>query len=92
MGQVFNELKRHPEVYTDAPYSMALRAANDRRRHAKLLLYDGPDSGTVELLRANLDTWEHNPSSFWTFAEPNLVLDPLIGIAMCYRRIKQFGP
>jgi hypothetical protein len=92
MGLVFAELHKHPDVYTNPPYSMSPRTTNDKKRHAKLLQYAGPDPATVQLLRANLDAWEQSPATFWTHAEPTVAHDPLAGLAMCYRRVQQIGP
>jgi hypothetical protein len=92
MGLVFGELKKHPEIYADAPFSMSVRAANDKRRHERLLQFEGPDPDTVQLLCENLDDWEQNPALFWTHASPSLSSDLLMGIAMFYRRVNQIGP
>ncbi|KAK0895379.1 hypothetical protein LTR91_022440 [Friedmanniomyces endolithicus] len=81
------ELKQErPSLFQKGLYTIKERAANKHARFQRMLDFQGPETGTMELLQAHKDECMSKPSAFWNYA-------PLLGpvglelqarIVMCY--------
>ncbi|TKA53639.1 hypothetical protein B0A55_13590, partial [Friedmanniomyces simplex] len=83
------ELKQErPSLFKRAPYTIKERAANENARFQRMLDFQGPETGTLELLQAHKDEWLSNPSAFWTYAPllRPVGLEPQAKIVMCYQK------
>jgi hypothetical protein len=93
MLEIYNEQKRYPERFKNAPFVIRERSSNEKERFQALLRFEGPDAGTVQALHKYTEEWELDPAQFWTFAEPDYVgQDPLASMAMYYQRLNQARP
>ncbi len=87
-GRLFTLAGKWNASYTlqDRALTGGLRAANKHARFQRMLDFQGPETGTMELLQAHKDECMSKPSAFWNYA-------PLLGpvglelqarIVMCY--------
>ncbi|KAK4905356.1 hypothetical protein LTR49_025341 [Elasticomyces elasticus] len=83
------ELKQErPSLFKTAPYTIKERAANENARFQRMLDFEGPETGTMDLLQAHRDQWISNPSTFWNYASllGPIGLEPQARIVMCYQK------
>ena len=69
------------------------RDQNDKSRFDEFFAYQGPDLGTLQLLKKHHEEWLICPIKFWTDWSPEsrdpLITDPGAHAVECYMRLKK---
>ncbi len=57
---------RRPAIFKGSPFTIKMKAANERAQWQRMLNYEGPDTATLDFLHDFGEQWSRCPMTFWT--------------------------